>query len=223
MLNPFGKKAPLPAIRDTLFGDVPISQWAAGAASPHDEPWSSFVQAREHLASGRPKEAIRVFHRVLAMPDLESRHYAQAWHFLREAGVCPDAAVAKKLYGVIVEVGLADGLDIVAAYADRTARYFNHSGAAVVWDAPDDSLRIEIEDVLRAGKAVVDRIGPWEEPRPPAPATGQARINMLTPSGLHFGQASFQALAADALGGPVVSAATRLMQSLIAKAEDRHT
>lgn len=141
------------------------------------------------------------------MPKLESRHYVQAWHFLRESGVRPDASVAKDVFGVVVEVALPEGLDIVAAYADGTARYFNHSGAAVVWEAPDNSLHSQIESVLRAGKVVVDQIGPWEDPRPPAPPTGQARINMLTPSGLHFGQAPFEALAADQLGGAVISTA----------------
>jgi hypothetical protein len=40
---------------------------------------------------------------------------------------------------------------------------------------------------------------------------------MLTPNGLHFGQALFKALAWDELGGPVVMAATALMQEMIKK------
>ncbi|MCB2406633.1 hypothetical protein [Hymenobacter lucidus] len=40
---------------------------------------------------------------------------------------------------------------------------------------------------------------------------------MLTPSGLHFGQAPFDALWQDALGGPVMAAALHLMQALTAK------
>jgi hypothetical protein len=43
------------------------------------------------------------------------------------------------------------------------------------------------------------------------------RINFLTPSGLHFGQAPYQQLASDGLGGPVLAAAVRLMQALIGK------
>jgi hypothetical protein len=29
-------------------------------------------------------------------------------------------------------------VDLLAAYADRTARYYNFSGASVVWDHPTD-------------------------------------------------------------------------------------
>ena len=220
MFNLFKKKQPQPEIRDVLFGDLPISQWPGETASSDSEPWLSFVNARDHLSSGRTQEAITSLQSVLAMPELESRHYIQAWHFLLESGVQPDASVAKDLLGVVVEVAMPEGLDIVAAYADGTARYFNYSGAAVVWDAPDNSLHQQIESVLQAGKVVVDQIGPWEDPRPAATPKGQARINMLTPSGLHFGQAPLEALATDQLGGAVITTATQLMASLIAKTEE---
>jgi len=40
---------------------------------------------------------------------------------------------------------------------------------------------------------------------------------MHTTSGLHFGEAPFETLASVQSGGPVSSAAVRLMQSMIAK------
>jgi hypothetical protein len=124
---------------------------------------------------------------------------------------------AKEVHGVIVEVAMKGGVDIVAAYADHTARYFNYSGAAVIWEHPDDSLKGEIETLLDAGKNIIQNIGPWEDERPGLPPPGQARISMLTPSGLHFGQAPFNALANDEMGGPIIKAATDLMQALIKK------
>jgi hypothetical protein len=44
---------------------------------------------------------------------------------------------------------------------------------------------------------------------------GNARINLLTPSGLYFGQGPFEALMKDQFGGPVLVAATELIQQLI--------
>ena len=153
----------------------------------------------------------------MSKPGLESRHYLQAWHFLRELGVDPTDG-GKQVLGVVVEVALPKGLDIVAAYADHTARYFNFSGAAVIWERPDESLDASIDDLLKNGQTVVAQISVWEEPRPAAPPAGEARINMLTPSGLHFGQAKMNLLANDDLGGAVISSATKLMQQLMAKA-----
>jgi hypothetical protein len=112
-------------------------------------------------------------------------------------------------------VTLKHGVDIVACYADLTARYFNYSGAAVIWDNPDDSLKAEIGNLLDAGKNIIHSIGPWEKERPGVPPRGQARVSMLTPSGLHFGQAPLNTLSHDEMGGPIIKAATNLMQALI--------
>ena len=204
-------------IRDTLFGDMPISAWDGNNSS--EEPWISFQEAEKFLESGNTQAAAQLFNKITETPDLESRHYIQAWHFLRSLGVNPPDDIAKEVYGVIVEVTMKQGLDIVAAYADSSARYFNYSGAAVIWEHPDDSLQEEIENLLEAGRNIVDNIGPWENERPGVPPKGQARVSMLTPSGLHFGQAPLNALANDAMGGPIIQAATDLMQALINKME----
>ena len=107
------------------------------------------------------------------------------------------------------------GLDLVAAYADHHARYYNFSGSAVVWERPNDSLDKSIHDLIGAAAVAVNLIGPWDKGRPAAPASDQARINMLTPSGLHFGQGPYSALSKDRVGGPILGLAFQLMQQLI--------
>jgi hypothetical protein len=108
------------------------------------------------------------------------------------------------------------GLDTLAAYEDLSARYLNFSGAAVIWDHPDSSLDGEIHGLLAAGRELLAKIGPWEGPRPPVPP-GRARISLLTPSGLHFGQAEPRLLSRDGMAAPVLQAATALMQALTAR------
>jgi hypothetical protein len=223
MFNLFKKSSATPtpvpmqlAMRDFLFGDLPIELWPGERSNVEDvEPWRSFVAARTCLKEGNAAEAEAKLRGVLAMPDLESRHYLQAWQFLREQGVQPSGDEAKHLYGVVVEVGLEQGLDIVAAYGDHTARYYNYGGGAVIWEHPDTSLDEAIDALLAAGKSVVDRIGPWEGVHPAAPTTGMVRVNMLVPGGLHFGQGPFETLYQDPMGGPVIAAANRLMERLI--------
>jgi hypothetical protein len=202
--------------RDLLFGDLPASDWPKGNRAT-GEPWLSFVEARKLLSGGEAAKAVETLQRILGMPDLESRHYLQAWHQLRLAGVQPSAEEGKRLYGVVVEVTLEQGLDIVAAYVDLSARYFNFSGGSIIWDRPNPSLDEAVQRLLEAGRAVAMQIGPWEGPRPPAPKKGDARINFLTPSGLHFGQAKLEQMSRDPLGGPVIARAIQLMEALIAK------
>src|SRR5262249_33684872 len=148
-----------PEIRDVLFGDLPFDQWPD---EPVDaEPWLSFVRARDQLNSGNSEDSKQALRQILTMSDLESRHYLQAWHFLRQLGENAAGDDAKRLYGVVVEVALEGGLDIVAAYADHRARYFNYSGSAVVWERPDESLDGTIDSLLETGRVVTEEIGPW--------------------------------------------------------------
>lgn len=212
-----GKPAPKPLeIRDTLFGDRPLSQWTGVSAEAMAlEPWASFGRAKQFIDSGDTPSATAALRGVLEMPHLESRHYLQAYHFLRELGVNPPSGKEKDVFGVVVEVGMDKGLDLVAAYADRHARYYNYSGAGVVWERPNDTLDAAIDDLLNAGGAVARAIGPWKDGRPPAPRKGDARINLLVSSGLHFGQDPIDSLSKDRLGGPVIASAFRLMQQLM--------
>lgn len=206
--------------RDILFGDAPMSAWPGSESMEQGEPWTSFVNARQQANAGDTTSATKVLNQILEMRDLESRHYLQAWHFLKQMGQQPPDDEAKRLYGVVVEVGLDDGLDILAAYVDGTARYFNYSGAAIIWERPDASLDAPLETLMKLAQRVVNEIGSWDGDRPPVPAAGDVRINFLVPAGLHFGQGKFEDLARDSRGGPLIAAATELMQALIARSED---
>jgi hypothetical protein len=196
---------------------MPLNQWPADSVA--DEPWTSFVQARDALAVGDVTGARHLWQAITSRPDLHSRHYLQAWHFLRGVGVEPSPSVAGQLLGVVLEVPMGGGLDLLAVYADGTARYFNHSGSSVIWDRPDARLDQPVGDLLTAGQAVVDQIGRWSGERPEPPNPGTIRLNFLTPLGLHFGEAPFSVLASDPTAGPVVAAGLVLLDGLTKLAE----
>lgn len=210
-------ESPTPQIRDTLFGDLPIPQWPPDGSTSIEFPWNAFIVARSHVAAGRLDAAAERWHEVLKHPGLEARHYLQAWHFLREQGHAPPPNVAQQVLGTLVEVGLPEGLDLLAAYYDHSARYYNHAGGGLVWENPDTSLDSLIDELLDASSDIVEMIGPWEDARPPAPPQGHARLSFLTPSGLHFGEAPLSDLAGDPMAGRVLELATNLMTALIGK------
>ena len=205
-----------PSVRDALFADGPLESWPVGEHADR-EPWATFVTARRYVAAGDIGSAVFGWQRVVGMPGLEARHYVQAWTFLRQYGVPPAPAEAKRLLGVVVEVDRgAAGLDLLAAYPERTARFYAGTGGGIAWERPDTTLDAHIGALLDAAKAVLDRIGPWTQPRLPPPPPDHIRLNFLAPSGLHFGQAPFAVFEQDALAGPVVQAAAALLQELIA-------
>jgi len=210
-------------IREVLFGDEPLETVASYAEDlADDSPWACFTAASQRLADGDTPGVITALKKVLLMSGLEVRLYLQAWHCLRSFGQLPPEQLAREIQGVVVEVALDRGLDIVAAYADGSARYFNYSGAAIVWDTHDADIDRLVGELLMVGQSIVDVSESWDGPRPPAPSTGIVRINMLTFGGLHFGQGGFQAIMQDGLGGLALRGAFDLMQALIAKVKDKN-
>ncbi len=218
MLKWFKRKpAPLSKIepRETLFGDLSLEDWLdVGAAG---EGWELFADARDFLVAGDEAQAVEALKKIVLHPALGSREYLQAWHLLRQQGVWPHAARAKMLLGVVVEVGLEEGVDVVAVYADKSARYDNFGGAGVAWGRPDASLDGEIDGVLTAAIALVARIGRRDSPRLPVPQPGHAGISLLTPSGLHCVAGEFERLAAQPLTGPVLTATSALVHALLVR------
>jgi hypothetical protein len=204
-------------LRDALFADATLSKYLC--VSPQAlscEPGASFDRAMQSLDRGDSESAIQILRQIHAMPQLESRIYLQSWYALREIGVQPLAEEEKQVLGVVVEVGMPKGTDLVAGYADHRARYWNFSGAGVVWECPNDSLDSLIDDLLNKATFVVQRIGLWGKPRLAVPPNGVVRLNFLTPSGLHFGQGPINAIATDPFGGPVLSSAFQLMKAMMA-------
>src|SRR5215469_11734824 len=119
-----GKK---PELRDTLFGDLPLSQWQPRSPD-RTEPWTSVARAKHSLDRGDKQSAVLTLQSIVAMPDLESRHYLEGWNFLCDLGTFPPKDKAKDVLGVVVEVGMDRGLDLVAACPDHHAQCYNFSG-----------------------------------------------------------------------------------------------
>jgi hypothetical protein len=210
-------KQPTIELRDTLFGDLPVDQWTGNGSESQAFPWSAFVLARARMKSGDRENAVKNWYEVVSHPGMEPRHYLQAWHFLRQNGHEPPPEIARQLLGIVVEVGMPNGLDLLAAYPDHSARYHNLSGKGVVWEHPNDSLNSTIDELLATAARIVAQIGPWDKPRPEVPAANHVRLCFLTPSGLHFGQAHMDVMSKDPRGGQMLYLAGGLMQALVAK------
>ncbi|GAB3891675.1 hypothetical protein GCM10028803_03730 [Larkinella knui] len=120
----------------------------------------------------------------------------------------------RELLAVIVEVGLDNGLDVLASYQDGSARYLNHSGKVLIWQTKSTQSNNLINNLFSDSVAIISKIGPWNKPRLPFPARGNVRITFLVSDGLYFGEGPIDALFRDALAGPALRSATALMTYL---------
>jgi len=114
---------------------------------------------------------------------------------------------------------MPNGFDLLVAYSDKTARYFNFSSTGVIWEHPENSIDLAIDSLLDISQRVEAAIGPWREPRRPAPADVIVRVSFLTPSGLHFGEAPMKTHMQDPLSRPVLNVGIQFMTLLMDKSK----
>lgn len=189
----------LDQIYNLLFADDPAAFTAAaeGRLAP--------------LADERPHRAALAA--IAADEAVESRLRIVAFRRLRESGDGPQATDDSPLLGVVVEVALPEGLDTLAAYADGGVRYVNRGGGmSVIEPGP---LLEQVHGLLASARPVVATIGPWQDERLPPPPPGNVRLTFLVGADLYFGQGPTDAIAADLLAGPVLTAATELLTAVV--------
>lgn len=127
----------------------------------------------------------------------------------------------KELLGVVVEVSLEDGLDVLASFQNGTARYINRTGKILVWETTIDPEANQFtNDLFYHSLPIVNIIGPYEKPRKPQPVNGNTRITFLVSDGLYYGEAPTSFLFSDQTAGPALACAAKLMQHLIENAID---
>jgi hypothetical protein len=145
----------------------------------------------------------------------ESRVRALAYNWLRAHGERPPKGI---LLGVVIELPLDQGLDVLAAYADGSVRYINHSGKLAVIEPgglPEANRRAKT--LIELAQPIVDRIGPWEKARLPPPVKPNVRLTFVVSNGLHFGEGPFQAIQKDPLAGPLLEQGSQLLRFVVQK------
>ncbi len=142
----------------------------------------------------------------------EGRIRFLAFSRLREIG---KIVQPKILLGVIVEVSLAGGLDVLAAFSEGGIRYVNQSGKLAVIEGVASFLPM-VTRLFAVSDPVVARIGPWNKPRLAPPKKGNVRLTFLLSDGLCFGEGPMSVMSRDAMAGPIIQQATQLLQAVVA-------
>lgn len=194
----------LNAIYELLFGDNP-DQYKGSMPEPFQYPWTVLLADTVYATD---------LQKVAADPDVESRAKILAYNRLRTSG---QRIAKRELLAVIIEVGLDDGLDVLASFQDGTARYINHSEKLIIWETVDAQSNQLTNKLFQDSIAIVSKIGPWNGARRPYPEEGNVRISFLVSNGLYFGEGPINVLFNDALARPALQSATELMQFLTEK------
>ena len=141
------------------------------------------------------------FYSIVNDPKAETRYRILAFNQLRAKGKTVER---QGLLGVIIEVGLPQGLDTLAVYQDHRCRYINQFGKMLVWEASNPKIDEEINELLTVSQIAFLKIGLWEKNRLPPPQKGLIRVTFLGSDGIRFGQGPIDVLSKDSIGGPVI-------------------
>lgn len=192
-------------IYELLFCDD-IELYKRNAAKKDISPWNV-------LFADKPN--IKALQKLIVDEATESRVKLLACKRLQLTG---ERMEEKELLGVIVEVGMDEGLDVLASFRDGTARYINHSEKMIIWETTDQTSSEITAQLFRDSANIVQRIGPWNKPRLPHPAKGKVRLTFLVSDGIYFGEGEINSFFNDPLAAPALQSATALMQYLTSKA-----
>ena len=154
------------------------------------------------------------FQKIIDDTKFDSRLKILAYNRQLSKGHKPDK---KELLGVIIEVRLDNGLDVLASFRDGTARYINATGKMIIWEMTDETSNKLTQDIFIKSQEIIKKIGVWDKPRRPHPKRGMARLTFLVSDGLYFGEGPIDILFNDPLASPALSSGTELMRYLTEK------
>lgn len=177
--------------------------------------WMLLTEAAAHMRQGEAERAVKLLLEVVAASNIETRISLWSWTALRRLGVHPKSHEADEIKGIVVQVPMENGIDVLAAYVDGTARYVNHSGKVIVWDIPDASITNTISKLLECSKAlhcVVDAASTNHS------VAGLVRVTLLTFDGNRFAEASMHSVASSPIN-QVLAVGADLMANLIKRSE----
>jgi len=148
---------------------------------------------------------------LLKHPQAESRTLLWTWSALRKLGKQPPPEIADQVLGVIIEVPISNSIDVLAAYADKRARYLNHAGGGVYWERIDDKKIGElIEKLIKTSQIKLSELRAKEIK--PAPGNRDDIVSLLTPDGTFTFAYSREI---DSIISPILSAGTTLLVGLL--------
>lgn len=193
-------EAAINTLYEMLFCDE-FALFNQHTTTPPTGPWQVL------LDEGTNDEVLREMVGDVGQP---SRIRLLASQKLRSRGV----ELEHQLLGVVVELGLEGGLDVLAAFKDGTARYFNYTGKVLIWESPTAESDAIVGRLFSESEKIVSQIGLWRKPRKIFPAIGTLRISFLGTDGLFFGEGPIQIMFDDAMSAPAIREATALFQFL---------
>ena len=172
--------------RDLLYADqgmvwMQSMTMGGGPQAPGQPDWSLFRKAAEHVRAHDRNLAVQELKDILAKPDVETRVRLWAWKCLRDQGEQPDAAAKDQVQGIVIEIPEAEGTDVLAVYADGSARHADPEGKTTVWGGRPGPVTDRVMSMIADAQKVVGTVKPTDNR---LGVKTKVRVTLLTFGGL---------------------------------------
>ncbi|MEY4590057.1 MAG: hypothetical protein RL497_2133 [Pseudomonadota bacterium] len=121
----------------------------------------------------------------------------------------------KILLASIVEVGLADGLDMLTVYDDRRVRYINAKNRLAVVESPTPAMELIMQNFLAESQKIINHLNPCNETRHSFPSYGRVKMTFIASDGIYIGEAQFKHMQENPEGARVIDIALDLLHEII--------
>lgn len=183
---------------------------AALAAQGAPEPWSCFIQSAARMRAG-----LGAKHLLLPLAEdafKESRARLWAWHSLRKLGEKPSPVYTAEVLGFILEVPMEGSLDVLAAYADGSARFMGHADQLIVREANDPEPAVA--KVISEAFALLGVPAKKRDADADGPPDDKVRMSALSALGTHTVEVPWADVEAGGKYVALFTAATQLLKFL---------
>jgi hypothetical protein len=185
-------------------------QETASLASGAGEPWASFVVGLAQMNAGQSPTRIKG---VAEDAFQEARARAWAWTALRKLGEKPAPMYQQEVLGVVVEVPVDDGLDVLAAYTDGSVRFLGHADQLIVREADGKPDAKVAALVSQAHALLASPPAPRDKAAPPPPPEA-VRFTALSANGLHRVEVPWKEVEKGGKYEPLFAAAVDLLREV---------
>lgn len=156
--------------------------------------------------------SIEILQSLAMNGDEDTRIRMLAFAQLRQKNI----PVARKiLLASVVEVGLADGLEMLAVYDDQRVRYISAKQRLAVVESPTPPMELIIQNFLFESQKIINNLDPCGEDRHSFPSYGRAKMTFIASDGIYIGEAQFKHMQENPDAARIIDGALDLLHEII--------
>ena len=132
-----------------------LSDNVAGTAHSDASGLATLLRAKTLYDSGSADAATNLLADLIDRAVAPTRVRLWAAAALRARGMMPSGPGAELAQGIVMDVPIAGGRDVLAVYRDGTAHFVSHAGASAIYDGGDAARSALCAKIVAAAERIV--------------------------------------------------------------------